>query len=90
MDFTFVVFFSLFFFFSNIYLIKRKYLVGIATSGTVPLLTARGVIEGKKFIGKPPSNPAMAEHAKLQIAMHDSIFFFMFYFYFLIFNFIKI
>jgi hypothetical protein len=35
----------------------HKYLVGVATSAAVPLLTARGVIEGRKFINNPPSYP---------------------------------
>jgi hypothetical protein len=52
----------------------QKYFVGIATTAAVPILTARGVIEGRKFINKPPSNPALADHAKVQITMHDSIF----------------
>jgi len=51
----------------------QKYLIGVATSAAVPILTARGVLEGKKFIGKPPPNPAMAEHAKVQVALHDNV-----------------
>jgi hypothetical protein len=52
---------------------KLIILIGVATSAAVPLLTSRGVIEGRKYIDKPVTNPALADSAKKQIAIHDSI-----------------
>ena len=51
----------------------HKYLVGVATSSSVPILKARDLIESRKILESSRANPDMEEKAKLQVAMHESI-----------------
>ncbi len=55
------------------YLFVPHVCVGVATSGSVPVLTARGVLEGRKFIEKPPSNPGMLPVAQIQMNLFHRI-----------------